>query len=408
MPRMRWRSSHVLAAVALVGGLVAGAASAGAAGSTRPQQSIDQKIRDVEGLIAEASAEEAAALREYLDAKTRKEAADARVRAAAERAAVATEALRAAEAELESATLRLGATIQRVTDAEAAETTSRKVFEAAAARRYRLASIGAADEASAMAERDLSSSAPVAERYLHDVAGHEDQEILRYLQLKEDAEIERTILEQQQRDLEARRSEVAAEAQRLQAIEAEAEAAQAVVAAEAAAEKRTYEAIEAKKDVYEAQLKALQAESDRIAKELASRQSAGISIPKGNGQFKRPVDGGVSSPFGYRIHPIYKTKRLHAGIDFSAPMGAPIRAAGSGVVTSAGWNGGYGNAVIIDHGNGLATLYAHQSRMAVSAGARVSTGDVIGYVGSTGASTGPHLHFEVRAGGTPVDPAPYL
>lgn len=407
MPPMRWRPSNTLATAVLCAGLIASAAGAGAAVPARAQQSIDQKIRDVEGLIAEASADEAAALREYLEAKGRKDAADARVQQAASRAEVATTALREAEAALESATLRLGATVQRVTDAQSATASSRQVFEAAAARRYRLATMGAADEAAAL-EADSPSAAPVAARYLHDIAGHEDQEILRYLQLKEDAEIERQILEVQTAELEEQRVTVAAEAARLQAIEAEAEAAQAVVAAETAAEKRTVDAIEAKKDQYEGQLKTLQAESDRIAKELASRQSAGLSIPKGNGQFQRPIGGGVSSPFGYRIHPIYRTKRLHTGIDFSGSMGTPIKAAGSGTVVSAGSMGGYGNAVVIDHGNGLATLYAHQSRLAVSAGDKVSTGAVVGYVGSTGASTGPHLHFEVRASGTPVDPAPYL
>jgi murein DD-endopeptidase MepM/ murein hydrolase activator NlpD len=114
-----------------------------------------------------------------------------------------------------------------------------------------------------------------------------------------------------------------------------------------------------------------------------------------------PVRGPVTSGFGMRWG------RMHEGIDISAATGTPIRAAKAGTVTFAGTMGGYGNAVIISHGGGLSTLYAHQSRLAVSGGS-VSQGEVIGYVGSTGHSTGPHLHFETRVNGTPQNPLRYL
>jgi murein DD-endopeptidase MepM/ murein hydrolase activator NlpD len=132
--------------------------------------------------------------------------------------------------------------------------------------------------------------------------------------------------------------------------------------------------------------------------------SGGGSPQPTSGQFQWPVNGPVTSGFGYRTHPVLGTQRLHAGVDFGAATGTPIVAAEAGRVVSAGWRGGYGNAVIIDHGGGLATLYGHQSRLAVSAGTSVSRGQVIGYVGSTGMSTGPHLHFELRRNGAPVDP----
>ena len=124
--------------------------------------------------------------------------------------------------------------------------------------------------------------------------------------------------------------------------------------------------------------------------------------------FQWPVNGGVSSGFGYRVHPIYGTRRLHAGLDISGGSGTPIAAAKSGTVLSAGWRGGYGNAVVISHGGGITTLYAQQSRMNVSSGQQVGRGDIVGWVGSTGASTGPHLHFEVRVNGSAVNPRPYL
>ena len=121
-----------------------------------------------------------------------------------------------------------------------------------------------------------------------------------------------------------------------------------------------------------------------------------------------PVSGPITSPFGYRFHPIYGRKIFHSGIDIGVDEGTPVHAADSGVVVEADWIDGYGNAVIIDHGNGMSTLYGHNSELAVSAGQTVSKGQVIAYAGSTGNSTGPHVHFEVRVNGDPVNPLNYL
>jgi murein DD-endopeptidase MepM/ murein hydrolase activator NlpD len=116
----------------------------------------------------------------------------------------------------------------------------------------------------------------------------------------------------------------------------------------------------------------------------------------------------ITSGFGPRVHPIFHDVRIHTGIDFGAGEGTPILAAADGTVVSAGVLGGYGNATVIDHGSSLATLYGHQSRLLVVAGQRVKRGQVIGLVGHTGFATGPHLHFEVRVAGNPVDPMPFL
>ncbi|MBA3655498.1 MAG: M23 family metallopeptidase, partial [Actinobacteria bacterium] len=115
-----------------------------------------------------------------------------------------------------------------------------------------------------------------------------------------------------------------------------------------------------------------------------------------------PLRGPITSGFGRRWG------RLHAGIDIAAPKGTPIRSAKSGTVAFSGWMGGYGNATIVDHGGGLSTLYGHQSRRAASVGQTVKQGEVIGYVGSTGHSTGNHLHFETRVGGTAQNPRNFL
>ncbi|MCW5936632.1 MAG: peptidoglycan DD-metalloendopeptidase family protein [Fimbriimonadaceae bacterium] len=148
---------------------------------------------------------------------------------------------------------------------------------------------------------------------------------------------------------------------------------------------------------------------ERTSKELQAQILAFQTQNQGRfetyrGGFRSPVSGRHTSGFGYRIHPITHTRRLHTGVDIAAPTGTPIYAAGSGVVISAGWRNGYGNAVVIDHGGGRSTLYGHCSRLFVQEGQKVSAGHHIAAVGSTGFSTGPHLHFEVRINGVPVDP----
>ncbi|QEY25000.1 peptidase M23 [Neisseria animalis] len=112
----------------------------------------------------------------------------------------------------------------------------------------------------------------------------------------------------------------------------------------------------------------------------------------------------ISSPYGYRVHPVLHTVRMHTGIDYAAPSGTPIKAAADGVVTFRGWKGGYGNTVMVRHNNGVETLYGHMSAFSTANGS-VRAGDIIGYVGSTGQSTGPHLHYEARVNGQPVNPA---
>lgn len=127
-------------------------------------------------------------------------------------------------------------------------------------------------------------------------------------------------------------------------------------------------------------------------------------VGRESGTLQQPVPGRITSNFGRRMHPILGYARMHRGVDFRAGHGTPIVAAADGRVSLAGWNGGYGRTVKIRHDGGLATLYAHMSRIAVSNGARVRRGQVIGYVGSSGLSTGPHLHYELYRNGTPVDP----
>ena len=172
---------------------------------------------------------------------------------------------------------------------------------------------------------------------------------------------------------------------------------------------------------FEGELAALAAESDKVAATLRARRglppapspeaaaASAASAAASGGQLAHPMPGhAFGSPFGPRTHPVFGDVRIHTGVDIQADQGDEIHAADDGVVVSAGWLGGYGNATVLDHGGGIGTLYGHQSQLLVADGEQVRRGQVIGLVGCTGTCTGPHLHFEVRIDGVPVDPVPYI
>nr|WP_242024683.1 M23 family metallopeptidase [Trichocoleus sp. FACHB-591] len=148
----------------------------------------------------------------------------------------------------------------------------------------------------------------------------------------------------------------------------------------------------------------------RVAEQRAKDAAAGRGsiVIRGTGLMSVPCDGPITSSFGWRTHPILGYERFHSGIDFGADYGSTIRAANAGIVIYAGWYGGYGNAVVIDHGNDITTLYGHASELYVAEGQVLQRGQAIASVGSTGLSTGPHLHFEVRQAGEPVEPMDYF
>ena len=165
------------------------------------------------------------------------------------------------------------------------------------------------------------------------------------------------------------------------------------------------------------ELKRQEKEQEKAAKELQAQIEAASKTATqkavkytGNGKFGFPLASytRISSTYGYRIHPITGTKKLHTGTDYAAPFGTAILAAEDGVVLTAGWNSGYGYCVTVNHGGGYVTLYGHCSSLLVSAGQTVKKGQTIAKVGSTGNSTGNHLHFEVRINGNPVNPSGYL
>jgi murein DD-endopeptidase MepM/ murein hydrolase activator NlpD len=163
------------------------------------------------------------------------------------------------------------------------------------------------------------------------------------------------------------------------------------------------------KGVFAAQMAILDDASAAIASLLRSFDGSHAKVDYGRGIVMLPIPGAtITSPFGPRLDPILGIIKVHTGIDLGASEGTPILAAADGTVVSAGVMEGYGNCTVVDHGNGLATLYGHQSQLLVTSGQQVHRGDLIGLVGHTGFATGPHLHFEVRVDGVPVDPIPFL
>ncbi len=200
-------------------------------------------------------------------------------------------------------------------------------------------------------------------------------------------------LEQQHNELEKKKTALQTEKSQLADQKASAEEKQA--------------ALQEDKDALQAKLDELNEEADRISSEIASLQDKDKVYT--GGQFLWPTTSTtITSYFGYRIHPVTGVYTGHTGIDIGVGTGSPVYASASGNVIVAGWYGGYGYAVVIDHGSGISTLYGHNSSVNVSVGQSVEKGDVIASSGSTGVSTGPHLHFEVRINGAYVDPLSYF
>jgi murein DD-endopeptidase MepM/ murein hydrolase activator NlpD len=287
----------------------------------------------------------------------------------------------------------------RLTAKQAELDAAQAEFDDSAADMYRSARNGATyDYIKVARPQDLLQGA----KYLDEVNAKQHASVKRITVLRDTINEQRQALSNQKAKADAAAEAVQKAKDSIESLRTEIEPARAQAAQEAANEEATLAQIRTSRADAE---KELQQVSDAIAAQL--RGSYGVSGAPGGCEY-RPVPGPIVSGFGYRDNPLGGGTGFHSGVDIAAPYGTPIRACKAGKVVIASWQGGYGNAVVLDHGGGMGTLYGHQSSMAVTPGQTVASGQVIGYVGSTGNSTGPHLHFEVRLGGTPVDPVPYL
>ena len=376
------------------GALLLGLVAPGVAGG---QTDPDPKTRrdELSNAIEDVSAEEVAAVNELQGLTAHRQDLEAKVAALDRQIADATQKVEAAEAEIARIQAQVE-TVQRDIDRILAEIWASKAkFNASALALYKGGGNGTSNFTL------LSTSGGAHEliaggKYLGENTRRFERDLQRQGSLKVQLDDAQTDLRKEQAKAQEAQQVAAQERDNVTQLRTQADGERDQVAAAEQQEQQAIEAIRARKADFEAQYNAVQAQ-------IAASVSRGNPTP-GNHRFTWPVNGSIASGFGPRTHPIYGGSRVHTGVDISASQGTPIKAAGDGVVRMAGVNGGYGNWTLIDNGDGLATGYGHQSRIAVSIGEHVSTGEVIGYVGSTGASTGPHLHWEVRVNGNPVNP----
>lgn len=223
--------------------------------------------------------------------------------------------------------------------------------------------------------------------------------------IHEDYDLVRTVLDEKQ-EIETRQSALEADRKTQAEQEQKTRAARQIMEQKVAKQQALIDKMKSDKAVFDQQYDELMAASKQITNMI--RGSHYNVQPSGSGAMIWPISGPITSEFGWRTHPITGDQRFHSGLDIGGDYGIPVHAAQAGTVTYAGWISGYGNTVIIDHGGGVTTLYGHNQSLAVGEGQSVAQGEVISYCGSTGNSTGPHCHFEVRQNGEPVSPYGYL
>jgi murein DD-endopeptidase MepM/ murein hydrolase activator NlpD len=428
---------------------VAGLAGAAGAQTASEKSKIDKEIDATKKQVDTASADEQRLLGLIEASTARKTALDAKVASFDGQIAAVQRQLDAAQSKLTALE-----TQQRVTETRLDESRHALALAKEELGRQAIAAYTGQSEAASYASMLLKANSlgDLASKrsYMRAVVGSQTEAIAATERLRDEVGDLGKQLEASKAEAKGQRDVVAGQRAGLQSSRDAQSAARAEVQAEIAeTDKLRGEAL-ARKDEFESHLEDLEAESAAIAEQLRQRQAAAAAAAaaaaraatsttapsaagtsgagaagsgsattapaaataapaKAPGRLLTPVPGApVTSPYGYRIHPIYGTSRLHTGIDYGADTGTAIRASADGVVVSAGWFGGYGNATIIDHGGGIATLNGHQSSMSVSEGQKVTQGQTIGRVGCTGDCTGPHVHFEVRVNGDPVNPANYF
>jgi murein DD-endopeptidase MepM/ murein hydrolase activator NlpD len=387
---------------ALVGGLLAGSMVPADAGLEDDLRRVGSRVRELEALVGGVRSERTDLANLIIDTGTRLESLSGDLR-------VAVELLAENDRQLAAAAARIAELSQRIAEREIVVAALRLdidgVRSAAVGRAVELYMLGEANPALAVFRYEDMGRLSIGIIYAGLAQESADRTIadLEILSLQERREQERLAVE---RFTLSREAELLA-VQRAERADTAAlvESRRAEVTAELEVQSRQLAELEEEIAHIEGEIAALAREQAYIEELIRRESSGGGSRP---GALVRPVPGGVSSGYGYRIHPIFGDRRLHTGWDMNAACGDPIRASAAGTVIYVGWRGGYGNTVIVDHGGGMSTLYAHQSSMGSAYGQSVAAGEVIGRIGTTGVSTGCHLHFEVRVNAVPVDPAPYM
>lgn len=256
--------------------------------------------------------------------------------------------------------------------------------------------------------KDISEFLNNAE-YISTISSYDREQLVAYQQIRKKVQEQQAALEEEYAKLEDLQNDLIAKQTNVESLKASKESEISSISGEL--EQTNQKLAELQAAAEEAARKQKEKEAAAAAaKKNNNSGSAGGAVVSGNGMFTHPCPrySRISSTFGYRNAPLAGASTNHKGVDFAASTGTPIYAAAAGTVTSAGYSGKAGNLIIINHGNGLLTYYMHCNTIFVSAGQKVSKGQNIGQVGTTGNSTGPHLHFQVMNNGTPVNPMNYL
>jgi murein DD-endopeptidase MepM/ murein hydrolase activator NlpD len=364
----------------------------------------DPRVQQLQEAIGEASADEAAALRELSGIRSRRQDLDAAVAQFDAQVRAVEARIGALQAQIDELTARAVDLENQAAAARGQLDEAKRRASAAAAAMYR--SDDLASMYADMLDVDDVNQIASGSKYLRHISDLRQTQVAALAGLKLQIETLQQEADAQRKQVSDAQAQARQERAEIAGLRAEQQQKRDAAAGEEAHEQTLVASIRSQKDKFNAQLSSLQAASNAARALLAAKQrgqARGSSF-----HVRRPVPGAITDGFGPRVHPILGTVRIHTGVDMHAAQGEPIHAAAAGVVAFAGVKGGYGNAVIIDHGGQFATLYGHSSKLLVSTGQKVSAGQVIALVGATGQATGPHLHFEVRILGVPVNPVPYL
>ena len=395
LPRTAWVFLSAVSLVATV--LVAGAADAAPSSRSNEIKALREQINHASAEESELldRVEAAAEVRESLDAEVA--AIDANVSAVQADVDRASAQHETAVAELNHVRIQLEKAKQRLA-------VGREVL----AKRAVAAYVGnpAANVANALLEVRSMRDVETTRVFFQVVVGAQQKQVEQLQGLRTEARNAQSAVTEQVEEAKLKFDEVRVGLGRLESTRAEADSVRDRAKAQEQTERSLFTEARSRTDELESRLAALQVESDSIGSILRLR---GEGAGPGPGGLEPPIPfAAVTSRFGPRTHPILGTVRNHNGIDLRASSGTPVRAAAAGEAVIAGVRGGYGNTVVVSHGGNLATLSAHLSQVLVRPGQAVTAGQVVGLAGSTGMSTGPHLHFEVRLRGTPADPLRYL
>jgi len=386
-----------------------------------PQVAVAQ-VSDLQRQLAQTASERAAAARELAEVRRRTDSARDRFNVAQREHQAAQAELARVDDELDRARAELAAAIARAEEtqvelarvsadvalAEASLEERRARFETRIVAAFKYGQMSLTDVFTA--SRDINDIV-VTSTYVSAVVQNDRDMVGEMAALLGELQAQRTLAI----ELRVRADLEREEAERVEAVVTEQYEQQRRLTAEVARTRTnlatSLRSLQEDADALEEHLKALEAAQaliERQLREAEAAERAGRSVGDTGSGWLKPTNGWLSSGFGNRVHPILKTTRLHAGVDLAAATGTPIIASRGGTVSFVGWMSGYGQTVMVYHGGGVATLYAHMSAFSVSEGSYIAQGGRLGSVGMTGTATGPHLHFEVRISGVPQNPCGYI